>query len=74
MLPATVNVRVATVEPSTKKVTVPVGALPAPILVTVDVKVTVWPKTDGLDEALTVVCELSKRMRETMPGIVFMPK
>ena len=41
ILPATVNVRVATVEPSTKKVTVPVGALPAPILVTVDVKVTV---------------------------------
>ena len=36
------------------KVTVPVG-LPAPLLLTVAVKVTIWPNIDGLAEELTAV-------------------
>jgi hypothetical protein len=44
------------VEPLSRKVTVPVG-VPAPGLValTVVVKVTDWPKTDGLTEEVTAV-------------------
>jgi hypothetical protein len=43
------------VEPS-MKVTVPVGVPePGALAVTVAVKVTDWPKTEGLGEALTAV-------------------
>ena len=43
------------VEPS-MKVTVPVGVpLPGAVAVTVAVKVTDWPKTDGLAEEVTTV-------------------
>src|SRR5258707_1310176 len=45
--------------PLSKKVTVPVGeaaaVLPGALTVTVAVKVTVWPKTEGLEEAVTTV-------------------
>jgi len=42
--------------PSTTNCTVPVGVpLPAGFTVTVAVKVTGWPKTEGLAEELTVV-------------------
>jgi hypothetical protein len=40
--------------PSTKKFTVPVGMLPL-LAVTVAVKVTLWPNTDGLAEEVTAV-------------------
>ncbi len=44
--------------PLSEKITTPVG-LPRPLLVTVAVKVTLWPHTDGLLEATTAVVLLA---------------
>src|SRR5260370_42541894 len=53
-LPLPLSVPVARVVEPSVNVTVPDGVL-EPVPVTVAVKVTVWPKTDGFDEALTAV-------------------
>ena len=46
--------------PASLKMTVPVGVpVPGAVAVTMAVKVTDWPKTEGLPEELTAVVELA---------------
>ena len=58
--PEASSVPVARTEPPSSKRTVPVGVPePEPAALTVAVKVTGWPETEGLEEELTVVVLLS---------------
>ena len=59
------------VDPS-KKVTVPVGLGPVPL--TVAVKVTAWPNTDGLDVDATIVVLLSRPVLTTCVTVPLLPK
>ncbi len=74
-VPAALSVRVRLLPPSIVKVTVPVGRVLKPgRALTVAVKVTVCPKTDGLADEASVVCELARSTRATIPGDVSSPK
>ena len=57
--------------PLSLKVTVPVGMpAPGPFAVTVAVKVTVWPKTDGAGEAATIVVVASCLTTSVRPALL----